>query len=177
MEDRKNANYFLTHQQSDQNVPNFITMKKTGSIKYPLDGKNPLLGKVSQEFWQQQILSQNKWRGSLHEKLAYFAVMEHVSNFGPISEFEILIDKTHFNCFDEQRLKRRFDIYVPKLKFGYEVKSYRVGLRKFIRNQIKKDNWLLKARKVKEIRWLLFEGATIHLKKELTANGIVYIDA
>jgi hypothetical protein len=54
--------------------------------------------------------------------------------------------------------------------------SYRPCLCHFVREQIKKDAWLLKHQKVDQIWWLLFQGATPSVLKALTNSGVIYID-
>ncbi len=151
--------------------------RKRGSLKYPIDGKNPALGLVPESFWQKQIVQHNNFKGALYEQMAATAVMSQLHERGDVTEYDVVVDKTTFKCFDDKPKIRRFDIYVPQIKTAYEVKSYRVLKNKFTRQQILKDSWLLQHKLVHEIQWLLFEGASNTVLQTLTQHKIIYIDA
>jgi hypothetical protein len=149
---------------------------KTGSIKYPLDSPNPLLGLLPEIFWQQMIIDQNRHRGSLYEKIALAIVLNTLDEDVDASKLTILQDKQCFLCFKDNVKKRRYDIYIKELQLAFEVKSHRVILNKFTKAQIQKDKWLLENKRLKEIRWLLFDGASKNTLQALSQGKVIYID-
>jgi hypothetical protein len=150
--------------------------KKTGTIKYPLSGNNPALGILPESFLQEMQIGINKAKGKSYEKIATALIVDSLKEKLDISKFTILIDKEWFYCFDENTCKRRYDIFIKELLVGYEIKSYNVVYNRFVREQIQKDKWLLEHKKVNEVRWLLFNGATQNVLKALTQNKILYLD-
>jgi len=130
----------------------------------------------SKNFWQKMILDINKCKGKSHEKEFAQLYIDSLNKKIDTSNLTIVIDKECFYCFDENTKKRRFDIFIKELLIGFEIKSYRVVNNKFIRMQIEKDKWLLENRKINEIRWILYNGATSNVLQSLTQNKILYLD-
>jgi hypothetical protein len=151
-------------------------MKKTGTIKYPLSGNNPALGILPESFWQEMQIGINKAKGKSYEKIATALIVDSLKEKLDISKLTILIDKEWFYCFEENTCKRRYDIFIKELLVGYEIKSYNVVYNRFVREQIQKDKWLLEHKKINEVRWILFNGATPNVLKALTQNKILYLD-
>jgi hypothetical protein len=152
------------------------TSKRTGSIKYPLSGNNPALDILSDSFWQKMIIENNRAKGNGHERLATSLIVDLLKGKLDVSKLTIRTDKEWFYCFEENVRKRRYDIFIKELLVGYEIKSSRVVYNKFVREQILKDKWLLENKKVNEIRWILFNGATPKVLQALTQNKIMYLD-
>jgi len=152
------------------------TNKHTGSIKYPLSGNNPALGILPNSFWQEMQLGINRAKGKGYEKLSTSLIVNSLNEKLDISKFTILIDKEWFYCFDENTCRRRYDIFIKELLVGYEIKSSRVVYNSFVREQIQKDKWLLEHKKVNEVRWFLYNGASPNVLKSLTQNKILYLD-
>jgi hypothetical protein len=150
--------------------------KHTGSIKYPLTGDNPALGILSDSFWKRMIVQQNYSVGKLHEWLAAMVVQQSLYEDAATKHCIVSMDKKYFDCFIGGTAKRRFDIYVEELGTAYEVKAYRPRLTKFIREQIKKDTWLLGQNKIKRVQWVLFKGGSKALLETLTQCEIEYLD-
>ncbi len=154
-----------------------MNVKKTGSIKYPLNGQNPALGIVSEKFWQEIIVDQNRHRGKFYENIAMSIVIGSLSEDVDVSKLTILQDSQSFSCYNDGIKKRRYDIYIKELELAFEVKSARIILNKFTRQQMQKDKWLLENKCLKEVRWLLFEGASKKCLEALTQSKIIFIDA
>jgi hypothetical protein len=152
------------------------TNKLTGTIKYPLSGNNPALGILSESFWQEMQIGINKAKGKSYEKIATALIIDSLKEKLDISKLTIVLDKEWFYCFEENTCKRRYDIFIKELLVGYEIKSYNVVYNRFVRDQIQKDKWLLEHKKVNEVRWLLFNGATQNVLKVLTQNKILYLN-
>jgi hypothetical protein len=150
--------------------------KRTGSIKYPLSGNNLALDILPNSFWQDEQLGFNRAKGKSYEKLAMALIVNSLKEKIDTSKLTILIDKEWFYCFDDNNYKRRYDIFIKELLVGYEIKSSRVVNSSFIREQIQKDKWLLEQKKVNEVRWILFNGATRNVLQSLTQNKIMYLD-
>jgi hypothetical protein len=150
--------------------------KRRGSIKYPLSGNNPALGILPESFWQEMQLGVNRAKGKSYEKLTTSLIVDSLKEKLDTSKFTILTDKEWFYCFEENTCKRRYDIFIKELLVSYEIKSYRVIYNSFVREQIQKDKWLLDNKKVNEVRWILFNGATQNVLKALTQNKIMYLD-
>ena len=150
--------------------------KNTGSIKYPLFGNNPAIGILPDSFWQGIQIGINRTKGKGYEKLATSLIVDSLKEKLDTSKFTILIDKEWFYCFKENTCKRRYDIFIKEVLVGYEIKSSRVVYKSFVREQIQKDKWLLENKKVNEVRWILFNGATQNVLKALTQNKILYLD-
>ena len=136
-----------------------MTKKKSeqrGTFKYPSQGPNPVIDLLSDTFIKKITLQQNQSRGYIYEMMALTALHQQIAEQEGIA-LQIELDKRVFECvIDGKHCKRRIDLYIPQLKKAYEVKSYRVGMRKFIRTQIEKDAWLLSEGEVSEIWWFLF---------------------
>jgi hypothetical protein len=150
--------------------------KHTGSIKYPLSGNNSALGLLPDSFWQNIQLDVNRAKGKGYEKLATALVVNSLKEKLDTSKLTVVIDKEWFYCFDGNSCRRRYDIFIKELFVGYEIKSSRVVYNKFVREQIQKDKWLLEQKKVNEVRWILFNGATRNVLQTLTRNKIMYLD-
>ncbi len=147
--------------------------KRTGSIKYPLDGPNPLIGILDKSFWPKEIVNHNRKRGAFYETIATNLLRSQMHSNGELHE--LIVDKKVFHC-EELKLKRRIDIYIPDLSEAYEIKSSRVNLNKATRLQIKKDHWLKSKGKLKEVYWFLFEGASKATLESLNKHSILYFD-
>lgn len=145
-------------------------------MKYPLSGNNTALGILSESFWQEMQIGINKAKGKSYEKIATALIVDSLKEKSNISKLTIVLDKEWFYCFEENTCKRRYDIFIKELLVGYEIKSYNVVYNRFVREQIQKDKWLLENKKVNEVRWLLFNGATRNVLKALTQNKILYLD-
>jgi len=150
--------------------------KHTGSIKYPLSGNNPALGILPNSFWQKMVIENNRGKGKGYEKLAMSLIIDSLKEKLDISKLTIRIDKEWFYCFEENTCKRRYDIFIKELLVGYEIKSSRVIYNRFVREQIQKDKWLLENKRVNEVRWILFNGATPKVLQALTQNKIMYLN-
>jgi len=150
--------------------------KRTGSIKYPLSGSNSALGILPNSSWNEIQLSVNRAKGKGYEKLATSLIIDSLKEKLDTLKFTILIDKEWFYCFEDNSVKRRYDIFIKELLVGYEIKSSRVVYNSFVREQIQKDKWLLEHKQVTEVRWILFNGATQNVLKALTQNKILYLD-
>jgi hypothetical protein len=150
--------------------------KHTGSIKYPLSGNNPALGLLPDNFWQKMVVDVNRTKGKGYEKLATSLIVDSLKEKLDTSNLTIQIDKVWFYCFDENTCKRRYDIFISELFVGYEIKSSRVIYNRFVRKQIQKDKWLLENKRVNEVRWILFNGATPKVLQALTQNKIMFLD-
>jgi hypothetical protein len=150
--------------------------KATGSIKYPLSGDNPALNILPDSFWKEMIIEGNRVKGKGYEKIATSLIISSLKEKLDISKLTILLDKKWFYCFENNTNKRRYDIFIKELFVGYEIKSSHVIHNQFVREQIKKDKWLLDRKMVNEVRWILFNGATSNVLKALTQNKIMYLD-
>jgi len=85
---------------------------------------------------------------------------------------DVVVDKITFNTPYGQR---RIDNYHPATKIAVESKNTRVVARKSIRNQIRKDSYLLEQRLCTEITWVLFRGASKRVISLLDNSGIKHI--
>ena len=112
-------------------------------------------------------LIQNRTRGPLFELMAETLIIKVFGEHEFISQKRIV---TPFGV-------RFVDKYIPEKKIMIEVKSGYVRLNKFIREQVKKDNYLLiNHPEIDEVVWLCFRGATTPLINFIKSNGIEYID-
>lgn len=149
---------------------------KMVTTKSVIENVPELKGKLSALFFDRITSILNRSKGSSYEKMATAIVLANAVEELDIKEPLILVDKKVFACYEDGNENRRCDIYLENRNIAYEVKSYRPCLCRFVREQIKKDAWLLNHQKVDQIWWLLFQGATSSVLKALTSNGITYID-
>jgi hypothetical protein len=122
-------------------------------------------------------LMQNRTRGKVFEMMGKILVASHFERQGK-NGVEIVSDTATFLSVDSRgrKAKRRFDLYVPEMKVGVEIKSGRVHFNRFTRDQIHKDGYLLKREVVAEIWWFLFYGASKRVLEELDKHSISYGD-
>lgn len=81
------------------------------------------------------------------------------------------------NVYSTPYGKRRIDLFIPETGVAIEVKSGYGRSRKFIREQIKKDTYIVANEpEIKQIVWVCFRGATKPLIALLQKNGIDYCD-
>jgi hypothetical protein len=108
----------------------------------------------------------NVRRGALLEFLAKVIMRIHYG----IDDFETRVSfSTPFGV-------RFVDLYSPSKKLSIEVKSGRVGSRKFTRKQLEKDNYILmNSDEVLQSIWFCFRGATPSLQKIISKTDIQYV--
>lgn len=112
-------------------------------------------------------LIQNRTRGPLFELMAEVVI----GNVFCVREFK------KQNVYETPYGKRRIDLFISETGVAIEVKSGYGRLRKFIREQIRKDNYILQNEStVNEIVWVCFRGATNPLITFLHKHGIQYCD-
>jgi len=112
-------------------------------------------------------LIQNRARGPMFELMAEVIIR---NAFG-IKNFN------KQNVYSTPYGKRRIDLFLPETGVAIEVKSGYARSKKFIREQIKKDNYILNNEPlVKQIVWMCFRGATKPLIVFLKKNNIEYCD-
>jgi hypothetical protein len=146
------------------------------TIRQLTENNEGMAGVLEDEFYAALTLNLNRFRGSLHEKMAWAVVIKNAVEMLELSEPVLKLDRKTFACFEVEPKIRRCDLYLEQADIAYEVKSYRPSLTSFVREQIRKDEWLLQTKSVSQIWWLLFQGATPHVLNELTRAGIVYIN-
>lgn len=141
--------------------------KATEIVKNSLNDSGVDVRDLNKNLLRDISLIQNRTRGPLFELMA-----------------EVIIGNVFgVNKFDKQIVystpygKRRIDLFIPETGVAIEVKSGYGRSRKFIREQIKKDNYILANEpNVKQIVWVCFRGATKPLIALLQKNGIEYCD-
>ena len=146
-----------------------LQIKEASQGRVSLDGS--LLNEV--------VLTQNMARGKTFELMGLALVRYYLRNIenysGPIN---ISADKTIFESYDAKGkiAKRRYDLYLMDFKIGIEIKSGRIFYHSSIKNQIYKDQYLLKKKLVSDIWWFLFYGASQRVITELLKRKINFID-
>jgi len=146
------------------------------TIKQIVEENPGMKGFFTDSFYARLTLIGNRSKGSMHEKIAWAIVLKNAIEMLEINEPELILDRKIFRCFEQDQKLRRCDLFLEQAGIAYEVKSYRPILSRFVRDQIRKDEWLLKNKVVKQVWWLLFAGATPRVLSALTAAGIIYIN-
>jgi len=125
------------------------------------------------------VLTQNRARGKTFENMGSALVeyyLRNIENYsGPIN---ISADKTLFDSFDSngRQSKRRYDLYLLDFNIGVEIKSGRISYHGSIKDQICKDQYLLKKKLVSDVWWFLYYGASQRVITELLKRKINFID-
>ncbi len=141
--------------------------KSIKNLKNCFDNSGIEINKLDNTLIKNIVLTQNRGRGKLFEIMA--EVM--VANVFGVAEFK------KQNIYQTPYGKRRIDLFIPAKGIAVEVKSGYGRVRGFIKDQIKKDAYiLLNEPEVKQIIWLCFRGATKPLIKLLKENHIQYYD-
>ena len=125
------------------------------------------------------VLTQNRARGKTFENMGLVLVEYYLRNIENYSwPINIIADKTIFESVDSKgrQSKRRYDLYLPDFKLGVEIKSGRISYQSSIKDQIYKDQYLLKKKLVSDVWWFLFYGASQKVLAELLARKINFID-
>ncbi|MBF0378024.1 MAG: hypothetical protein HQK72_11150 [Desulfamplus sp.] len=135
--------------------------------------KNTPAGNYNKKF----LLSQNMSRGMLWEKVYLDYIVSQIEQSNPSEKTEIQLDRKIFDTFvDGKALKKRADIYIPKIRIIVEIKSGRITYGKSTRNQIEKDAYLLQNRIIERSIWFLNYGASKRVLLDLDKYGIEFSD-
>jgi hypothetical protein len=141
--------------------------KATDIVKNSLNNAGIDVKDLNKNLLQDISLIQNRSRGPLFELMAEVII----GNVFNVNEF----DKQ--TVFSTPYGKRRIDLFIPRQGVAIEVKSGYGRLRNFIKEQIKKDAFILTHEpSVKQVVWVCFRGATKPLTELLQKNGIEYCD-
>lgn len=155
-----------------------VTLRNNRSRRFESNLK-PLLGaqlgdavQFSQGFFQNMALMQNRTRGTLFELAGEVLLTGHLQRMG-LTGTE-LRKQVRFAVEDRIRVA---DFYVPAIKTIFEIKSGYVIWNKPLRQQAKKDAWLLgQSQEVTRVVWFLFRGGSARALAGLEAAGIECFD-
>lgn len=120
---------------------------------------------VEKLYLQKMTAIQNETRGKLGE---LFGEVSLTAN-GMADERDISRDTV---VFSTPYGKRRIDVWHNERRHALEVKSGYACLSKFVRNQIRKDKFLMENGTVASVSWRLMKGGSTPLVKILEANKI-----
>lgn len=141
--------------------------KATEILKNSLNKSDIDVRELNKNLLRDISLIQNRARGPLFELMAEVII----GNAFGVKEFE------KQNVYATPYGSRRIDLFIAETGVAIEVKSGYGRSRKFTRNQIKKDSYILQNEpNVKQIVWVCFRGATKPLITLLQKNGIQYCD-
>lgn len=146
------------------------------TLRQVVEQTDALKGFFPPSFYERLQLKLNRSKGSMFEKMAAMVVLSNALEALELTTPEVVLDQKVFLCFEDAPKKRRCDIFLENERIAYEVKSYRPSLTAFIREQIRKDAWLLEQKKVTQVWWILFGGATKRVLEALTQSRIIYLD-
>lgn len=122
-------------------------------------------------------LRQNAGRGGLYEQIAANLVRGHLARRYGRTDISVEIHGKAVDCRDTDGGGQRFpDLLIPEFSMMIEVKSGYVRHSRFIREQIRKDAWLLSSGAMAEIWWFLFFGGSPALLDALDRAGIKTLD-
>ena len=120
---------------------------------------------VEKLYLQKMTAIQNETRGKLGE---LFGEVSLTAN-GMADESDIFRDTV---VFSTPYGKRRIDVWHDERKHALEVKSGYACLSKIVRNQIRKDKFLMENGTVACVSWRLMKGGSTPLINILEANKI-----
>nr|VFJ65142.1 MAG: hypothetical protein BECKFM1743C_GA0114222_103874 [Candidatus Kentron sp. FM]VFJ65994.1 MAG: hypothetical protein BECKFM1743A_GA0114220_103975 [Candidatus Kentron sp. FM] len=141
--------------------------KATEIVKNSLNNAGIDVNDLNKNLLRDISLIQNRTRGPLFELMSEVII----GNVFDVKEF----DKQ--TVFSTPFGKRRIDFLIPEQGVAIEVKSGYGRLRSFIRDQVKKDRYILDHEpNIKQIVWVCFRGATEPLIRLLQENEIEYCD-
>lgn len=110
---------------------------------------------------------QNQTRGKIGELLGRIAITQQTEAI----DTDLVTDKAIFNT---PYGKRRIDVYWEKNSFAVETKMGYITNSKNIRNQIKKDAYLVNNGNIQSVMWMLIKGGSKNVKLNLDEHGISY---
>lgn len=141
--------------------------KATEILRSSLNDSGVNIKEINKNLLRDISLIQNRTRGPLFELMAEVII----GNVFGVKDFK------KQNVYKTPYGKRRVDLFIAETGVAIEVKSGYGRSRKFIREQIKKDKYILTHEPdVKQIVWVCFRGATKPLIALLNKNGIQYCD-
>lgn len=136
-------------------------------------------GVLGAECLSRVALIQNRGRGALYEQIAAALLVSRVRQETGREDAKILICPGAIDCRGSELSRGGYrlpDILIPDLSLMVEFKSGYTYYNKFVREQIRKDKWIIANSIVKEIWWFLFYGGSSRLLTELEIAGIKHVD-
>jgi len=142
------------------------------NLKPTLEAQGIDTSQFGSRFFQDIALMQNRVRGSLFELAGERLIASHLQRLGHGGAE--LCKQVRFTVADGVRVA---DFFAPAINAIFEVKSGYVTWSKPIRQQAKKDTWLLEqSHEVARVAWFLFRGGSVRALAGLQAAGIECFD-
>lgn len=142
-------------------------LKATEVLRRSLDDAGVGIAGIGKSLLKDISLIQNRTRSPVFELMAEVII----GNVFGVDGFR------KQNVYTTPYGKRRIDLFIAEAGVAIEVKSGYVRSRKFIREQVRKDRYILSNEpEVKQVVWVCFRGATQPLINLLNKGGIQYCD-